>query len=780
MKIGRVLESYSSQRNFTLRCEHGEAEVTFIGKGCVKLRVATSLKEDGSWAVVREDIGEVKVAVDEDGDGLVAGDGKVVVYVDKRSCTFSFTFNNAEFCCDASPIELWDGGFTIRKKIADGEHYFGFGEKAKTFDKRGCRLVMKNTDPQCYNRNTDPLYKSIPFFIALRKGFSYGFFLDNTYETVFDMGFSDPTVYTVTANGGEAKYYVIPGPSPSEVIEKYTLLTGRTPLPPLWALGYQQSRWGYKSADQVLRIIDEFRRRDIPCDVVYLDIDYMDGYRAFTWHPKRFPDPKGFTREAMKKGVKVVAIAEVGVKRDRNYDVYREGVEKGYFVRRRNGKLFTGVVWAGGEVFPDLTREEVREWWASLYIKLLREGVSGIWNDMNEPVYDNLVMVRRPRIKIDDVVFYDGKRFLPFEEVRNVYALLEAVATVRAFNTVHPDKRTFILTRSGYAGIQRYAATWTGDNMSTWDHILLSVEMLLNLSVSGVPFAGADIGGFGKLAFKRPFIARCTPEMYARWIQLGVFYPLCRSHTFKGWKQEPWVFGENVEKIARTYIKLRYALLPYIYSLFWEHLQTGMPIMRPLFLHYPNDERCYRGDEFLFGPFILVAPVYVKGARLRKVYLPKGVWYNYWTGEKHIGPWEGDVEAPLERIPLFVAEGAILPKWPPMSYVGEKKVDELTLEVYPGNGEFNLYEDDGESVDSEYAVTKMACGVFGDRVRLEIGERKGKYNPKRESYKVMFRCIDDVKEVIMDGREVGFLAGKGEVTVSLVDDGKKHVVELVR
>lgn len=798
MELGRVLEVWEIETGLDLRCSRGRLRLDFLGEGVVKARAGKEFGEERSWVVKRKSKG-VKPNITQDDEKLSARDGDVEIIIYKRDARMEFWAEGKRFFSNLAlnfgPVG--PGEFSILNEMPADEHYFGFGEKAGKFDKRGAYLVIRNRDPYTYNRGTDPLYLCIPFFLGLRKGIAYGFLLDNPHESCFDMRAGSGGLRISSKGKGlsEVVYYLIFGPSPAEVVRKYTELTGRAPLPPLWALGYHQSRWSYQTEAEVLEIAREFRRKQIPCDVIHLDIHYMDGYRCFTWHPKSFSNPERMLRELGNLGMRVVAVIDPGIKADPEFWVYADGVRKDCFVKRRDGSLFVGYVWPGKCVFPDFTRPEVREWWAGLHQSLLGKGVAGVWNDMNEPTYNlfapsfppafellgNIlqpVLERIFPVKTNDVVCYDGGKYTPFDDVRNVYATLEVMATENGFKSFAKGKRPFILSRSGFAGIQRYAAVWTGDNISTWDHLKLSIEMLLNLGLSGVPFVGADIGGFTPLSLRKPFLARCSPELYARWLQVGVFYPFCRTHSSNlSGRREPWAFGRRVEEIARRYIELRYRLLPYLYSLFWEHTRNGMPVMRAMFLHYPDDENCYGGDQFLFGPSMLVAPVCEKGATEREVYLPEGEWYDYWTGEKRQGETSLIAAAPLEKIPIFIKAGAIIPTWPPMNFVGERPINRVTLEAYPGNGGFVWYEDDGESMEGDFALRHITASIRENELEIEINQREGNYSPEKRELAVVGKWVKPHRAKI-DGEEVPYLESAEGAEVRIADDGKRHIIAL--
>ncbi|HKR56427.1 MAG TPA: TIM-barrel domain-containing protein, partial [Gemmatimonadales bacterium] len=441
----------------------------------------------------------------------------------------------------------------------------------------------------------------------------------------------------------------------------------------------------------------------IPADVIYLDIHYMDGYRVFTWDRDRFPDPAGMLRELHTLGFKVVTIIDPGVKADTAYGVAREGVASGHFVRYPDGALYVGSVWPGPAYFPDFSRAATRRWWGDKLRVMATTGVDGFWNDMNEPaVWGKAFPVE---IQMDD-----HGRGSSFKRMHNLYGLLMAKATYEALREGRPEARPFVLTRAGFAGTQRFSAVWTGDNVPSWEHLELGIRMMLGLGLSGMPFVGTDVGGFAGAP---------SPELFARWIQVGAFSPLFRTHAAAGTpRREPWSFGEEIEAVSRSAITLRYRLLPYFYTLFHEAHTSGAPILRPLFWHYPADSNAYDRryqHEFLVGADLLVVPVTRDGQRLKEVYFPAGRWLDLHTERVYEGPSTTVVPAPLEQIPMFLREGAILPSQEPMQYVGEQDGGTLTLDVFPGTAPCaqTLYEDDGETFGYEtggFRETHFTCG----------------------------------------------------------------------
>ncbi|PLZ53296.1 TIM-barrel domain-containing protein, partial [Fischerella thermalis] len=615
-------------------------------------------------------------------------------------------------------------------RIETEENYYGFGERAGLLNQKGKRFTNWTTDSLDYTMLTDAMYQAIPFFMALRQGVGYGLFFNTTFWSRFDVGVDQPDILRLETLGGELDYYIIYSPEPAEIVQTYTQLTGRMSLPPQWALGYHQCRWSYDSESEVRQLVQQLRQRRIPCDVIHLDIDYMFGYRVFTWNPRRFPDPQKLLSDLAEDGIKVVTIVDPGVKFEpqADYTVYAQGLEKDYFIRRADGKVFHGYVWPGRAVFPDFLRPEVRQWWGDLHRSLTDVGVAGIWNDMNEPAMNDRPFGDEGGQKIffpmDAPSGPDDER-TTYAETHNLYGLMMARACRQAVEKLRERSRTFVLTRSGYAGVQKWSAVWTGDNHSLWEYLEMSLPMLCNLGLSGVAFVGADIGGFAGDA---------TPELFARWMQAGMLYPFMRAHSMINTKRhEPWEFGPQVEAICRQYIELRYRLLPYIYTLFWEAATTGAPILRPLLYHYPEDPKTYElYDQVLLGSSLMAAPVYRPGVEKRLVYLPAGTWYDWWTGESYQGTTYILADAPIEKMPMYIRAGSIIPLGPVMQYVGESPFNQLRLRVTPGIGEWTLYEDDGHSFayrDGACSTTTYRVYLEDTQVVVEIQARQGQWTP---------------------------------------------------
>jgi alpha-glucosidase len=664
----------------------------------------------------------------------------------------------------------------------DYELYYGFGEKTLPLSRHQQATVMWNADVAPYPEGHDPSYQAIPFFIALHEGRSYGLFFNNTWRSWFDMGKTEPHRYSFGANGGELDYYVFSGGkerTPAGVLRDYTLLTGRGALPPLWALGYQQSRWSYMSQEKVLEVAREFRQRGIPADVLYLDIDHMDGFRVFTWNPKTFPDPKSMLGQLHEQGFHAVTIVDPGIKVDRNYAIYRSGQEQGVYVRKPDGSELHAKVWPGICAFPDFTSPAARAWFGGLYRAALDIGVDGFWNDMNEPGvfpadgFDKPEISLGPQRTFPIDVRHDGDgQPGAHAQYHNVYGMQMARASFEGLRSLRPDRRPLVLTRAGFAGVQRYAAVWTGDNSPTWPHLALTIPMLTNLSVSGVPFVGADVGGF---------MGSPCAELHTRWLQAAALTPYFRTHSNDvSAPREPWAFGAEFEAINRGTIELRYRLLPYLYTLFEESERTGLPPMRPLWFMAPGDARAALvDDQFLLGADLLVAPVLREGQLKREVYFPKGdAWLDWWDGSRHEGGSSAMVAAPLDRLPLFVRAGASLPVSKVVQHTGEMKDAALTLAVaLGGEGTSHVFQDAGDGYGyREGRSRRIAVTQDGQGLRLDIPPNRGYQRVEAIEFIGLRAAPAGVRIDGKPAQGLRFDAAARRLRIALPDEGVRQVV----
>ncbi len=740
-----ALKAYAlSGQTVRLQFEGGEARLELIAPGIVNVFAPLASPDHRSKAIEGDEARPVPFTAQRREDGLWMETDEVKARVSDGFCVDFFDAGGNAVCEDyrgaRRPLEritperaallLAEGhgaeleepahAFEVVKRLQGGEHFYGLGDKTGFLDKRGYEYEMWNSDiPDPHVDSFKALYKSISFFMALTDSCAYGIFMDNTFRSWFDMGKESEDYFWFGAAGGNLDYYYIAGDGLPQVLERYTYLTGVCPLPQKWTLGYHQSRWGYMTQEDVQAVADGLRDHDIPCDAIHFDIDYMQDYKVFTWNQDRYHgDPKGFLSKLAARGFKPVVINDPGVKKEAGYPVYEQGVERGFFAAAPEGGVYINAVWPGDAAYPDFGNPAVQEWWGEHQRFLLDLGVRGIWNDMNEPASFHGPLP-------DGVVFSDGARKTTHAELHNVYGHFMAKACYEGLKKLD-GRRPFVITRACYAGTQKYSTAWTGDNHSIWAHLQMAIPQLCNLGLSGLPFAGTDLGGFGSDA---------TSELLVRWVQAACFSPLLRNHSALGTRrQEPWQFGDEALDIYRKYVKLRYRWLPYLYDLFWEAARTGAPILRPLVFHYPNDTAARTcNDQFMVGGQVLAAPVVQPGVRQRLVYLPEGEWYDYWTRERLSGPVSIIREAPLELCPIYVKAGSVIPMAPPQSYVGEKEADALLLlDVYPGEGTWDHYLDDGESFDYQAGkYHQYRFTVHGDGA-VETELVHGGYRPYRE------------------------------------------------
>jgi alpha-glucosidase len=659
----------------------------------------------------------------------------------------------------------------ISKVAAEGESYFGLGDKSGDTNLRGQKLQNWNTDSFGYEKDSDPLYRTVPFYYAVLDGLSYGIYFHNTYRSHFDFAKTDEKQVQFMAEGGSIDYYFIYGPSPLQVAQSYTRLTGTPEMPPLWALGFHQCRWSYYPEERVRELANQFREKQIPCDAIYLDIDYMDGYRCFTWNEEYFPDPKQLITDLKKDGFQTVVMIDPGIKVDKDYHVYKEGMEQDVFCYRSSGELMRGPVWPPDCVFPDFSNPEVRAWWGPLYKTLYNEqGVSGFWNDMNEPAVFKVNTATFP----DDIVHHHDGHPANHKKVHNVYGLLMSRATFEGLKALQPDKRPFVLTRATASGGQRFASVWTGDNIASWEHLRLANIQCQRLSISGFSFVGTDIGGFNK---------QPDSELFVRWLQLAVFHPLYRVHSMGNnvdgaaeaeaeaiheaertnrMDQEPWSFGEKYTDQARKAIEFRYQLLPYLYTAFRQYIEEGTPVIRTLFMDYPSSDLTISSEEeFMFGPHMLVKPVLEAGVEQVATVFPEGNWYDYWTGEQHEGEQQKTIDVVADRIPVFVKPGSVVPNYPVQQYIGEQSFEEITLRVYYGQAISHLYEDAGEGYayqQGDYRLRAFRTQLGKEQFTLKQ-EVEGRYEVSYSSFRVqLFGWSEAPTKAEADGKEVHIVA----------------------
>jgi alpha-glucosidase len=795
---GAITGVTRQERGLELACAGGDIlQLTVLAPDLVRVRTVFAGQTpdpDHSWAIARTDWAPAPWQLREEAETitLTTAELEVVVRRDPVRVEFHDAQTHRVINADDRPAarDPRTGRIAAAKRLGFDEHFYGLGEKAARLDKRRGFFTMWNSDTPGYVEGTDPIYQSIPFYLGWEDGRAYGLFYDNSHRSRFDLGFTGQEAAQYEAEGGVLDYYFFHGPSMKKILGRYTELTGRMPLPPLWALGHQQSRYSYYPAAMVEEVARQYRARDLPLDVLYLDIHYMNEYRVFTWDPTRFPDPAALTKTLGDQGVKLVTIIDPGVKfqppatgaaddpaqpdrapqRD-SYYVFNQGTAHDYFLRRQDGSLYIGEVWPGKSVFVDYTREDARRWWGDLHRALTDRGVAGIWTDMNEPSD----FIDKSGESQKDVVFHDGGAKSLYAKNRNLFALNMARATYEGLQRLQPDKRPFVITRAGYAGIQRYSTMWTGDNNATFASLALNIPMFASLGLSGQAFVGSDLPGF---------IGRGDGELLARSYQLAAFVPLCRNHgAIDMYDHEPWRYGAPYEDIVRKYLKLRYRLLPFLYTTLEEAHRTGVPLFRPPLLNFQDDPSLLNlDDEFMVGDALLAAPVVQAGGRAREVYLPRGRWYDFWTNASVVGGGLLRVDAPLDHLPLYVRGGSILPSTEPMSHTGEKPWNPLRFDIYPdteGNAAGTLYEDDGLSpAYQKGAVRRTSLVLAGRQLTLAI---EGSFQPAPRRFELVLHGSGAVNGVFVDGQPHSVAkwsrSDDGTIRVDLSDTGHARVVE---
>ncbi|NKI26367.1 DUF4968 domain-containing protein [Arenibacter sp. 6A1] len=750
-------------------------EISVLRDSAFRFRYATEniFEPDFSYAISESaSIGYNKLEVEETVTEYLIITAKLKILVDKRTLRIQISDLEGTIINEDELGFHWEenyqfGGNTVKmsKITQNAESFYGMGDKATHSNLKGKRVNNWVTDQYAFSKDQDPLYKAIPFYIGLHNNSAYGIFFDNTFRTQFDFAHERRNVTSFWADGGEMNYYFFYGPKIAEVVNSYTDLTGTPELPPMWTLGFHQSKWSYYPENRVLEIAKKFRDLRIPCDGIYLDIDYMEGFRCFTWNKEYFPDPKKMVQDLKNDGFKTIAIIDPGIRIDKDYWVYQEAKDNDYFCKRGDGPAMRGKVWPGECNFPDFTNPEVREWWAGLYKELIAEiGIKGVWNDMNEPA---VMEVPTKTFPLDVRHDYDGHP-CSHRKAHNVYGTQMARATYEGVKKFSFPKRPFVITRAAYSGAQRYTSTWTGDNVATWEHLWIANVQIQRMCISGMSFVGSDIGGFAE---------QPSGELFARWIQLGVFHPFCRVHSSGDHgDQEPWSFDDEVTDIVRSYIELRYQLLPYLYTMFYRYTKENVPMIKPL-VHFDQEDHQthFRTDEFIFGEQILVCPVQEPNAQGRRMYIPRGTWYNYWTDEVILGGMEKWVVAGLEKIPLFVKEGAMIPKYPVQQYVGEVEVKELIMEVYYKNGveRSSVYEDGQDGYDYKKGRFSLRnYKLTGRENELIIQQYKGgSYISSYETIKLNFHGLPFTIDTIeIDHVQVPIEAVQLEGNSSIVVD----------
>jgi alpha-glucosidase len=765
--IGVKVKVVTLRDGFEINSPDRSMHVSVASEGVFRIQMsATSrIESNPSWAVVslpgpgspvKLEITAQSVAVTSDGATLK---------VDRKTMAVTLLDPQNRVVNQDDPARLPEfrgTAFRIYKLMPESEHFFGLGDKTGPTDHRDQAYTMWNTDAYHWQEATDPLYKSIPFFLSMHDGLSYGIFLDDTWRSSFDFGKESRTSYSFGAENGALDYYIIYGAQPKDVVRRYTALTGRPAMPPRWALGYQQSRWSYYPESRVLEVAKRLRDDKIPADVLYLDIDYQDRNRVFTIDRTRFPHFEKMIADLAAEHFHVITITDLHIANTPKgeYSVFDSGMAGDHFMRNADGSVYVGAVWPGPSSFPEFTQASSRAWWGKQYTDFyVKDKIGGFWNDMNEPSVFTLPTKTIP-LNVLHRIEEPGwpTRTATHAEIHNVMGMLNSRGTYEGLLNLLPNQRPFVLTRASYAGGQRYAATWTGDNSATWNHLRIGTHQLINLGLSGFAFSGNDVGGYA---------GSPSMDLLTRWLEIAAFAPIDRDHTEKGTAdQEPWVGGAEMEAIRKRYIEERYRLMPYIYSLAEQASREGIPLMRPLFLEFPRGRSdnapmdSFYDNQFMLGPSLMVAPPPFEEVQDGyNVWFPENTaWFDYWSGERiAIQHPADDSTAPLvfhekhldiSNLPVFVRAGSILPRQPLVQSTDEVPNGPLELRVYlpqvdntdgqpqaavySVRCEGTLYTDDGETFDfreGQYYRASATCLRNSQQITVQMSEAEGQYKP---------------------------------------------------
>jgi alpha-glucosidase len=742
---GKILSYKKIKGGIAGKTSTGIFEVTTYTPQIIRVRVSnTNEFKPLSYALVSSAVPTNDATIKESGNTIELSTNTITAVIEKQP-QFRIIFKNSKGDVineDASGnglgISYIGNRFSTYKKLQEGERFIGMGEALGNLDRRGTGIALNNTDTYKYGDPRLSMYSSIPFYMGLHNNVQYGIFYNNSYASFFNFGLSTPQFVSTTFQGGDADYFFMYDASPAKIIEHYTSLTGRMQLPPVWSIGYHQSKCSYMSEQEVEWIASTFRKKQLPLDCIVLDADYQQGYRPFTANKERFPDIAALAATLKAQQIELTASVYPGVAIDSNYHSYKDGLQQKVFLKYADGNYFNTEIAPVQCYLPDYTNPSARQWWKDKMNWLPQNGIHGYWNDMNEPALGGSYIP-------DNVVFdFDGRKTNALE-AKNVYGFQMARSSYEAALQNSMERRPFVLTRSGFAGVQRYAAMWSGDNTASDEGLLGSVLLNNQLGISGLAFSGHDIGGF---------IGDGNKELYQRWIQVGAFSPFCRNHKGCGGSAgEPWVYGAEAEAISKIFIGFRYRLMPYIYSAFYEASQTGMPIAKSLAVDYPFDDKVYDNKyqyQFLFGQNMLVIPV-TSEEKTKKFYLPKGEWYNLYTDKKIVGEKEMTEEIPAYRLPLFVKGSAIIPMQSMVQSTKEQPSDTLFLHIYNGNGQnsFVYYEDAGDGFayqKGEYC--KRIIQLLPNEKKFIITKQEGSFNSKFKKIQLILHGFDEVMAVM--------------------------------
>jgi alpha-glucosidase len=761
--LGKLKKFTGAGNTFNIETTNGNARIMVYSPEVIRLLIVKGKPgDDFSYAVVAKQQ-PCAVKVQETKALILLQTDSLRVEISTNPVRFTFRTSGGKLLNEDEPAfgTTWVGEeVNTFKTLQEGEKFIGLGEKTGNLDRRGEGYSNWNSDKPGYTITEDPIYSSFPFYIGIHHDVAYGIFFDNTFRSQFNFGASNNRFSSFGADAGEMNYYFIGGKSIARIIENYTWLTGRMPMPPLWGLGYQQSRWSYFPDSEVLNVARTFREKKIPIDVIYLDIHYMDAYKVFTWHPQRFSKPKAMISDLKSMGIHTAVIIDPGIKVEKGYKAYEEGVKQNMFLKYPDGTDYIAQVWPGWCSFPDFTQSAARKWWGGLFSDNVSNGVEGFWNDMNE-------VASWGGGKTSSIVRFDWEgKGASYRQGKNAYGLLMSRSTYEGTRALM-GRRPLILTRAAYSGAQRYTAIWTGDNVASDEHMMLGCRLVNSLGITGMAFTGVDVGGF---------MGNASNALFGRWLSIGAFTPFFRVHKHYDYEMsDPWSYGPAMENISRNYIALRYMLLPYLYSAFYEAHITGLPVSRTLVIGNTYDEMCWEKayqQQYMFGPSLLVAPV-ESTKESTKVYLPEGTWYDFFTGKKYDGKQEIPVECPVDKLPVFAKGGSFIPMQPVVQNTSEKSPDTINLHIYYGNesSAFVYYEDDGITYNYEKGSSLTRTFRFdpaGNQCVIEAPE--GAYTSRFTKIALILHGFADLKQKMkVNGNKAGVQTLTIDLLTSLSD-----------
>jgi len=738
--LGNYSRYINNGRSVTIWADSSALRVNFYSDDIARVDYLPSPKTilDSSFVVVQEPMSNVSYTVNESDSLIEILESHIKIHFQKFPLRISFLDSTGNILLaepQSGGISFNQQARTLRFEMKKDDHFYGTGERGTALDKRGQKFESNNTQIGGYSGPLPTMNLNVPFFTTTS---GYALYVDNTYKGMFDFGATDSTVYTYSAHGGEVSYYFIAGKTIPEQIEKYTWLTGRQPLPPRWALGFIQSKNNYPNEQETRALVDTIRSKQFPCDAVVLDLAWFKNMGDIAWDESNWISHEKMVADFLLKGIKTILITEPYVIQPSLN--FAEADKKDFFAKDSAGKTFLLEKWWSCKfecdaALLDITNPAAQQWWWSKHPSVFGKNVAGIWTDLGEPE-------KHP----EAMMHYLGSA----EKIHNIFNLLWAKTIFEGFNQLRPNERVMNLTRSGFAGIQRYGAIpWSGDVARSFGGLAVQLPMLLNMGMSGAGYHNSDIGGYAHNT--------ASSELYIRWMQFGTFSPIARAHgageNANGSPTEPWMFGKEAEKINREYIRLRYKLLPYIYTLAYENYKSGLPLARPLFWLDPSDKKLLNeSSSYMWGDAFLVSPVVKEGERKKKIYLPKGNWINFWTDETVKGGRDIVVDAPLKQMPMFVKAGSIIPMAPVMNYSDERPLDTLTIHIYPDPKKetlFTLYEDDGKTLEYQkggFALTTCTQKFSGDTLHIISSPSNGKYNGKLDQRSYIFEIHNVIKK----------------------------------